>query len=46
MDLRQAATKDELEEHQMSYTEAGRGEPEEKLKEKDIWLERDDRTIK
>jgi hypothetical protein len=44
-DLRRAAAEDKLEGHQMSRAEAGRGELEEELEEKDIRLERDGRTI-
>ena len=42
----QAVAEDELERHQVSRAEAGRGELEEELEEKDVRLERDGRTIK
>ena len=42
---RRAAAEDELEGHQVSRAEAGRGELEEEPKEKDARLERDGRTI-
>jgi hypothetical protein len=41
-----AITEDELERHQVSRAEAGRGELEEELGEKDARLERDGQTIK
>ena len=44
-DLWRAAAKDELEGHQMSRAEAGRGELEEELEEKDTRLEMDGRMI-
>ena len=43
---RQAATEDELEGHQLSRAEAGRGEPEEEFEEMDVRLEKDSRTNK
>ena len=42
---RQAATEDELEGHQLSRAEAGRGEPEEEFEEMDVRLKKDSRTI-
>ena len=42
---RRAAAEDELEGHQMSRAEAGRGELEEELEEKDTRLEMDGRMI-
>ena len=40
------AAEDELEGHQVSRAEAGRGEPEEGFEEMDVQLEKDSRTIK
>ena len=44
-DLQQAVTKDKLGGHQMRRAEAGRGELEEKLNERDVQFEMGSQTI-